>query len=70
MARDFLHDLITAAVSASMESPSALWRFECAMRREHGGRRYYIRATAPQTAADAPESPPRHAAVPGGVDVR
>jgi hypothetical protein len=45
VAGDFLHDLITAAAAAGMESPSAVLRFEVEFREKHGGTRRYIART-------------------------
>jgi hypothetical protein len=66
MARDFLHDLIEAAIAAAYQDPCEGARFEREYHKQHGGERHYV-AKAPDPDSAASGSPRFNAATPGGT---
>ena len=65
VARDFLHEVLGAAVAAAMESPAAVNRLERELRRQFGGTRRYIAKRPPAAYSDRSESPSGDAAAQG-----
>jgi hypothetical protein len=62
---DIIHAVIEAVAAAAGKGARDYRPLELALRKEFGGRKYYVRKNEPKAAPGAPESPRRDAKPPG-----